>query len=198
MRTFGVLVVLLVLVGCARTSAVDPEYFALLEKQMHYYKDLGDRTLEQLDEEDLFWSFNAESNTIAVLIHHISGNMKSRWTEVLTTDGEKEWRDRDHEFDEVVVSKEQLLIDWEVGWQTLFDAMDALDEEDWGARVRVRNRESSLIESLNKELAHYAYHVGQIVFIGKMRKGAEWESLTIEKGKSAEFNQQEFGEAAVK
>lgn len=168
------------------------EYLNSARKQFEYYKSVGEKTFDQLEEANLFWQFNEASNSIAIIVNHLWGNMKSRWTEFLTTDGEKDWRNRDLEFESVISTKEELLNKWNEGWECLFEALDTIHEENFDTKVYIRNQEHSIVEAINRQLAHYAYHVGQIVYVGRMLKGSDWESLTIPKGQSSAFNQAKF------
>jgi hypothetical protein len=152
------------------------------------YKQLGEKTFEQLNEEDFFWKQNAESNSIAALVRHLSGNMLSRWTDFLTTDGEKSWRLRDQEFDDSNASKAALIELWEKGWNCLFDSLQSLRDEDLEKTVTIRSQPLTVTAAINRQLTHYAYHVGQIVFIGKYLKGENWKSLSIAKDESVSFN----------
>lgn len=160
-------------------------------KQFSYYKTLGDRTFAQLSDEQLFWRYNAESNTIAGIVAHLSGNMLSRWTDFLTTDGEKPWRDRDKEFDDHLKSRQEMLSIWEQGWAVLLTTLSSLNKEDLETTVLIRNEPHTVLEAINRQLAHYPYHIGQIVFIGKLL-AAQWQSLTIPKGGSEDFNRSMF------
>ena len=164
------------------------DYLYSVKKQLEYYKSVGEKTFNQLDEEDLFWHYNEDSNSIAIIVNHLWGNMKSRWTEFLTTDGEKQWRKRDLEFEPLVKTKTELLEKWNDGWSCLFHALDSVNEANLDTKVYIRNQEHSVLEAINRQLAHYAYHIGQIVYIGKLIKASDWKSLTIPKGKSAEYN----------
>lgn len=162
-------------------------------KQFQYYKQLGEQTFEQLTEEDLFWQYNENSNSIAIIVNHLSGNMLSRWTDFLTTDGEKEWRNRDEEFEDTIKTKEQFLEKWEKGWKCLFVALSQIKtDEDLQQIIYIRNEGHTVIEAINRQLAHYPYHVGQIVFIGKLLKDNKWNSLSIPKNKSSDYNQTKF------
>ena len=162
-------------------------------KQFQYYKQLGEKTFSQLSEQDLFWQYNENSNSIAIIVNHLSGNMLSRWTDFLTTDGEKEWRNRDEEFEAQIQSKDELLEKWQRGWNCMFDALKRIKkEEDLEQVIYIRNEGHTVIEAINRQLAHYPYHVGQIVFIGKLLKDAEWNSLSIPKNKSSDYNQNKF------
>lgn len=168
------------------------EYLQDIKKQFAYYKSVGEKTFEQLNEQDFFWQYNEESNSIAVIVNHLWGNMKSRWTEFLTSDGEKEWRNRDLEFESVIKTKEELLDRWSEGWNCLFSALDSINEENFGTKVYIRNQAHSIAEAINRQMCHYSYHIGQIVYIGKMIKGESWKSLTIPKGSSSDFNKTKF------
>lgn len=168
------------------------EYLKSVKKQFEYYKSVGEKTFNQLAESDLFWQYNEESNSIAIMVNHLWGNMKSRWTDFLTTDGEKDWRNRDLEFESVIKSRDELLVKWNEGWECLFEALSDINEQNIDTKVYIRNQEHSIIEAINRQLAHYAYHIGQIVYLGRMIRGSKWKSLTIPKGKSTEFNQAKF------
>ncbi len=156
-------------------------------KQFEYYKMLGDKTFLNIADEMLFWRYNNESNSIAVIVKHLWGNMLSRWTDFLTTDGEKPWRKRDAEFENDIASKDELLKKWNEGWECLFNALGALKNEDLEKTIYIRNQGHTVIEAIFRQLAHYSYHVGQIVYIGKMAS-ENWVSLSIPKGKSGAFN----------
>ena len=135
-------------------------------KQFEYYKGLGERTFDQIPEEKLFEHVSSESNNISTIVKHMHGNMLSRWTDFLTTDGEKEWRNRDNEFEDDIQTKDQLLAKWNEGWECLFNAISPLTEDDLEREIFIRNMGHTVTEAINRQLAHYAYHVGQIVFIG--------------------------------
>ncbi|AZQ57674.1 DUF1572 domain-containing protein [Maribacter sp. MJ134] len=157
------------------------------------YKTLGDRTFEQLSEDDLQWAYAATDNSIAVIVKHMVGNMRSRWTNFLTEDGEKKWRFREKEFTLPPVSKSETIVLWNSGWDCLFHALDQVSESNFNQKIKIRNEEHTLVEAINRQLAHYANHVGQIVLLGKMRKGKDWISLSIPKGGSVSFNKEKFG-----
>jgi hypothetical protein len=167
-------------------------YLDSVLKQFEYYKLLGERTFAQLSEEELLWQYNEESNSIAVIVNHITGNMKSRWTSFLSTDGEKEWRNRDMEFEAVIKTRKVLESRWEEGWDCLFNALRTITPENFNTTVYIRNQGHTIVEAINRQLAHYAYHIGQIVYIGRMLKGEEWESLSIPKGNSSVYNKEKF------
>lgn len=154
-------------------------YLSSIIKLFEYYKSLGEKTFEQLDDDALHWTYNENSNSIAVIVKHLWGNMLSRWTDFLTTDGEKEWRQRDAEFDNDITNRNELLIKWDEGWTCLFDALKNLKEEDLQKTVYIRKEAHSVTDAINRQFAHYAYHVGQIVFLGKMLQNNQWKSLSI-------------------
>jgi hypothetical protein len=164
------------------------EYLQSVRKQFEYYKSIGEKTFDQLQDKDLFWQYNPESNSIAIIVNHLSGNMKSRWTDFLTTDGEKEWRNRDAEFELEIKTREQLMLRWNEGWDCLFSALNSINEDNFDTKVYIRNQAHSIMDALNRQLAHYSYHIGQIVYLGRMSKASDWKSLTIPKGKSDAFN----------
>ena len=163
-----------------------------IQKEFYHYKALGDRTFEQLDTDQMNWKSSSESSSIGQIVKHMNGNMLSRWTDFLCSDGEKEWRNRDDEFIDTLKTKETILNVWESGWCCLFDAMDTLKEEDLSTEVFIRNMGQTVQAALHRQLAHYAYHVGQIVFIGKTVTNENWKSLSIPFGKSEEYNQGKF------
>ncbi len=161
-------------------------------KLFEYYKKLGDQTIAQVQDEHLFWQFDQDSNSIAIIVKHMWGNMRSRWTDFLTADGEKTWRNREQEFEADIKNREELLAKWEEGWKCLFDAIRPLSEEDASRIIYIRNEGHTVAEAINRQLGHYAYHTGQIVFIGKMMMGPMWKSLSIPKGGSAAYNANKF------
>lgn len=169
-------------------------YLDSARQQFQYYKTLGDRTLAQLADDQLFWQYNPESNTIAIIVKHLWGNMLSRWTDFLTADGEKEWRQREAEFDADIKDRRELEEKWEAGWQCLFSALDSITEEDFDTIIYIRNMGHTVVEAINRQLAHYAYHVGQMVYLGRMLKGSEWLSLSIPRGESAAYNAEKFSQ----
>ena len=159
-------------------------------KRLSYYKELGDKTFEQLNDNDFHFQPNAENNSIAINIQHMAGNMLSRWTDLLTTDGEKEWRNRDIEFEEQNLSRQQLIDLWEKGWSCCLDSLTALKEEDLLKTIHIRGEGLLVVDAINRQLAHYPYHVGQIIYIAKIIKNESWQNLSIPKGNSVQFNQQ--------
>jgi hypothetical protein len=158
-------------------------------KRFKSYKELGDKTFEQLEETDFFLKPVSESNSIAIIIQHLYGNMLSRWTNFLTEDGEKDWRNRDAEFEPMQCSKEDLLSFWNEGWNCLLHTLASLKEEDLHKTVYIRTEPLNVMDAILRQLAHYPYHVGQIVFIGKLLKDKDWKSLSIPKGASSQYNQ---------
>lgn len=169
-------------------------YLESVRKQFAYYKMLGDKTMEHLPEEKFFWQYNDASNSVAILVNHLAGNMLSRWTDFLTSDGEKEWRNRDAEFESVLKTKAEVLARWEAGWHCLFAALDSLTDEKLDSIIYIRNQGHTVLEAINRQLAHYPYHIGQLVFIGKMVADEQWQSLSIPKGNSAQYNNLKFQE----
>ena len=153
------------------------------------YKTLADKALEQVSEEEFFRPPEPESNSIAIIVKHINGNLLSRWTDFLTTDGEKESRDRDGEFEMDKIERSQLMQMWERSWQCLFSSLEALTPDDLGKIVTIRSEPHSVLEAIHRTMAHISSHVGQIVFIAKMFKSGQWQTLTIAKRKSKEFNE---------
>ena len=163
-------------------------YLSCTIKRLRYYKLLGDKTFEQLEDNHFLYQPDTISNSIAVIIQHLHGNMLSRWTNFLTEDGEKEWRNRDGEFGNYPHSKVELLGMWEQGWTCFLGALGSLKEEDLLKTITIRKEPLIVIDAINRQLAHYPYHVGQIVYIGRMIKDQDWKSLSIEPGKSKEYN----------
>ncbi|MEO1655237.1 MAG: DUF1572 family protein [Bacteroidota bacterium] len=161
-------------------------------KLFRYYKELGDKTLAQLDDHHIHQQPSSESNSISIIVKHLSGNMLSRWTNFLAEDGEKSWRNREEEFIDSIQDKKELMEVWEKGWSRLFEAIDPLVEADMTRLVYIRNEGHTIIEAMNRQLGHYAYHVGQMVFVGRWLVGASWQSLSIPKGKSQAFNRDKF------
>ncbi|MEZ4797308.1 MAG: DUF1572 family protein [Flavobacteriaceae bacterium] len=167
-------------------------YLTSAIKQFEYYKSLGEKTFSQINDTDIHWQYNSESNSITIITKHLVGNMLSRWTNFLTEDGEKAWRERDQEFENTYTNKEEMLRAWEKGWACLFDALRPIKYSQLEQIVYIRNQGHTVTEAINRQLAHYAYHVGQIVFLGKMIQGDNWQSLSIPKGKSNVYNQEKF------
>ena len=162
-------------------------------KEFRRYESLGDRAFEQLDDEQIQWRPNPESNSVALIVKHMVGNMRSRFTGFLTEDGEKAWRNRDSEFEDPYVSKAEMENAWKEGWQCVYDALNQVNESNFDNPVFIRKEPHHIMEAVNRQIAHYASHVGQILFIAKALLDNEWESLSIPKGKSREFNKKMFG-----
>jgi len=174
------------------------DYLESVKRQFEYYKMLGEKTFSQVPDNKLFWQYNEDSNSIGSIVKHLWGNMLSRWTDFMTTDGEKEWRNRDAEFENDITTLEDLLVKWNEGWNCLFNALNALTTEDLPKIIYIRNQGHTVTEAINRQLAHYPYHVGQIVFIGKMARGNEWKSLSIPKGNSKTYNADKFAKPKQK
>lgn len=166
------------------------EFLKSAIKRLKYYKELGDKTFQQLTDEDFHFQPDKENNSIAVNIQHMSGNMLSRWTNFLTSDGEKQWRNRDTEFEEQHLTKQQLLDLWEKGWACCIGSLQSLTEDDLLKTIHIRDEGLLVVDAINRQLAHYPYHVGQIVYIARIIKNESWQSLSIPKGGSVQFNQQ--------
>ena len=173
------------------------EYLKNITKQFKSYKEVADKTIQQLEEKDLYWKFNEESNSIAVIIVHVTENILSRWTDFFTSDGEKDSRDRDKEFESHDLSKLELLNKWENGWNCLFSALSSLDETNFEKPIYIRNKQHKLIESITRQIAHYPYHIGQITYIAKMILDDNWKTTSITKGKSKEYMKQEFEKNSI-
>jgi uncharacterized damage-inducible protein DinB len=155
-----------------------------------YYKMLTERAMEQCPDEGLFVTLDAESNSIATVVKHMAGNMRSRWSDFLTSDGEKPDRHRDTEFETPPTTREELLAMWERGWKCVFDALGQLSDADLTRKVTIRTEPHSVMQAINRQMAHYSYHVGQVVYLGKhfAAKSDKWNALTVPRKQSAEFN----------
>lgn len=167
------------------------------------YKKLAERAIEQVSDEEFFRAIDREANSIAIIVKHIAGNLRSRWTDFLTSDGEKPDRNRDTEFELTNDTRESLMLFWDGGWQTLFDAIEPLQPEDFSRTVTIRGQPHTIVEAINRQLTHYAYHIGQIVLLAKHFRSTEWKTLSVPKNRSAEFNsfltkKQESGELIEK
>ncbi len=171
---------------------INIQYLDSVKKQMLYYKTLGEKAINQLEPEQLFVSINNETNSIAVIVKHLSGNMLSRWTDFFSSDGEKEWRNRDDEFVDDFESKEAILVAWNKGWECFFDALNSLKSEQLSSIIYIRNEGHTVLEAINRQLAHYPYHIGQIVFYAKQLKKEDWKSLSIPKNMSDNYNRDKF------
>lgn len=157
----------------------------------HQYKSMAEGAMSQISDEEFFRALDAESNSVAVIVKHMAGNMRSRWTDFLTSDGEKPWRNRDSEFEEGGdLTRAQLLERWEAGWELVFSALEPLSDADLKRAVAIRGEQHSVIQAVNRQIAHYASHVGQIIFLSKHFRSAQWKTLSIPRNQSAEFNRQ--------
>jgi hypothetical protein len=167
-------------------------YLESARKEFQLYKTLGEKTIDRLNDEELLWKYNNESNSIAVIVKHMWGNMLSRWTDFLTSDGEKPWREREAEFENDIKDKQELIDKWNEGWACLLNAINALKDDDLSKTIYIRNEPHTVVQAINRQIAHYAYHVGQIVFVGKIILGSEWQSLSIPRGGTSQFNSEMF------
>lgn len=169
-------------------NTIGKEFCDTVIRRLKYYKDLGDKTFEQLTDPEFHYKPNNESNSIAIIIQHMAGNMLSRWTNFLTEDGEKDWRQRDDEFEVHDHNKEQLLALWEKGWNCFLDALTPLKETDLLKTIYIRSEPLTVIDAINRQLAHYPYHIGQIIYIARIIKDKDWKNLSIPKAKSKVYN----------
>jgi hypothetical protein len=164
------------------------EYLTTVIRRLKYYKDLGEKTFEQLEENDFHFLPTSESNSIAIIVQHLAGNMFSRFTNFLIEDGEKEWRQRDDEFEVHDYSKQQIMDLWQKGWKCCLDALESLKEDDLMKTIYIRKEPLTVTDAINRQLAHYPYHIGQIIFTGRMIKNKDWKNLSIPKGQSQQYN----------
>jgi len=169
-------------------------YLASIIKQFQYAKSMADKSFAQLSDEQLHWQPNEASNSIAIIVKHMAGNMLSRWTDFLTSDGEKSWRNRELEFEDTFSSREEMLAYWEKGWACLFDAIEPLSKTDLERVIYIRNQGHTVVEAINRQLAHYSYHVGQIVYLARLIADQGWKSLSIPKGGSEAYNAEKFSQ----
>ena len=167
---------------------ISTNYLESILKELHDYKGLGDKTFAQLNEAEMHFQPNEECNSVAINIQHMHGNMLSRWTNFLEEDGEKKWRQRDAEFEIKNLSKEQLINLWEEGWKVVFDALESITKNDLKKMITIRSKPLTVVDAINRQLAHYAYHVGQIVLLGKWVRGKDWQTLSIPRAKPFQFN----------
>lgn len=169
-------------------------YIESSKKQFLYYKTLAEKAMVQLEPQQLFYAANDDTNSIALIVKHIVGNMLSRWTDFLTTDGEKEWRNRDDEFQDAYDDVDVMMQKWEEAWTVLFTALDTVTPHNLNAIIYIRNEGHTVTEAINRQLAHYPYHIGQIVFYAKLLKQSAWQSLSIPKNNSAQYNSGKFAQ----
>lgn len=172
------------------SESFQKEFLSNALERFRTYKELAEKALEQISDEELFATVDVESNSIAILMKHIAGNSISRFTDFLTSDGEKPDRNRDMEFViEPETTRDELTAYWQRGWNVLFKALEPLTDEDFARKVRIRGEEHSVVQAINRQMTHYAYHIGQIVFLAKHFRGKEWQTLSVPRNRSEEFNQ---------
>ncbi len=177
---------------------MENSYLPSVIKQVNYYKKLGDKTLERLTDAQIFYKPDNSTNSVAVVVKHIAGNMLSRWTNFLTEDGEKSWRNRDDEFVNTFDSKEDVISYWERGWSCFLTTLDSLNTDDLETIIHIRNQGHTVTEAINRQLCHYSYHIGQIVFLGKLILKENWKSLSIPKNQSKTYNKEKFNQKKTK
>jgi hypothetical protein len=175
-----------------RDMRTETNYLDDVRKQFHYYRKLGEQAMDQLEPQQLFSAANEDSNSIAVLVGHLAGNMLSRWTDFLTTDGEKSSRNRDAEFELQFAGSDDMRMRWNEGWDCFLAALDSLQPSDLEKICYIRNEGHTVLEAINRQLGHYPYHVGQIVFAAKQLKAGPWKSLSFPKNQSGTFNAGKF------
>lgn len=173
-------------------------YLTSLIRQFEYYKMLGEKAIAQLQDDQLFWQYTSETNSIAIIINHLAGNMLSRFTDFLTSDGEKPWRNRDEEFELPFKNRDELMAYWQDGWKQLFDTLQQIEPSQLEDLVFIRNEGHTITEALNRQLAHYPYHIGQIVLIAKMVVKENWQDLSIPRNQSQRYNEEKFSQAKGK
>lgn len=171
---------------------MEANYLSSVIKQFEYYKQLGEKAMGQLGSEQLFQIPSLESNSMAVIVQHLSGNMLSRWTDFLTADGEKEWRNRDAEFEPIIKNKQELDAAWNKGWDVCLNTLKSLNEDDLEKIIYIRNQGHTVMEAINRQLAHYPYHIGQMVFLAKLLVTGSWQTLSIAKNQSQNYNDYKF------
>jgi hypothetical protein len=170
-------------------EAIIQNYLDDARSSMRAYKKLAEKAIAQLKDEEFFITLDEEGNSVAIVMKHMAGNMLSRWTDFLTSDGEKPNRNRDMEFViEPHTSKDDVLAYWERGWKSVFDALEPLRPEDLEKKITIRGEEHTIVQAINRQLTHYAYHIGQIVFLAKHFRSTEWKSLSVPRNRSADFN----------
>jgi hypothetical protein len=162
---------------------IGSEYLKTVIKRFKEAKVTAEKAIDQLTESELFWAPNEESNSVAILVKHMSGNMVSRWTDFLTSDGEKAYRNRDHEFVEDIQTKEQMMELWDNGWDTLFNALESMEDDLLLNIITIRNEPHTVMEAIERQMYHYSYHIGQIIYIAKILKSSNWKTLTIPRKK---------------
>ena len=170
------------------TDQIIQNYLSNAISSFRSYKLLAEKAMEQVSDEEFFKTIDEESNSIAVIVKHVAGNQHSRWKDFLMTDGEKDFRNRDTEFEMIGDTRESLMIFWESGWNTLFDALENLNVNDFSKTVTIRGQKHTIVEAINRQLTHYSYHIGQIAFLAKHFKSKDWKTLSVPKNRSTEFN----------
>ena len=173
---------------------INDSYLGSVIKQMEYYKSLGEKAMSQLSDEHFVIKLNDESNSIGTIVKHLWGNMMSRWTDFLISDGEKEWREREAEFDNDLSKSADIMQHWEEGWKCFLDALNSLGSQDLDRIIYIRKEGHTVMEAINRQLAHYPYHVGQIVFLAKLLAEDPWQSLSIPRGGTKAFNAEKFNQ----
>ena len=176
------------------SQSTDENFLDSARKLFRYYKGLGEKAIAQLSDEQVLQQPNAASNSIALIVHHLNGNMLSRWADFLTSDGEKSWRNREAEFEKSYPDKKTMLEAWEKGWGCLLNALENLKPEDLSKIIYIRNEGQTVLDAIQRQLAHYPHHVGQILYQAKAIKGNDFKSLSIPKGASSEFNKEKFSQ----
>lgn len=172
--------------------SVEQNFLESAVKLFRYYKSLAEKAIAQLDDKQILEKPNEASNSIALIVHHISGNMLSRFTDFLTSDGEKPWRNREAEFEVAYASKKEMMEAWDAGWNCFLKAVEQLKPEDLSKIIYIRNEGQTVLEAIQRQLAHYPHHIGQILYQAKALKGNGFISLSIPKGASSDFNKKKF------
>ena len=190
--TWGLLPAICYPLPAKKTRKMNEQFLKDSIRLFKYYKHLGEGAMDQVNDEQLFVSPDSASNSMAVMVKHLWGNMLSRWTDFLTTDGEKDFRKRDEEFVSDQQTRAELYARWEEGWACLFDTLESLSPDDMSKTVYIRNQGHAVSEAIQRQIAHYSYHVGQLVFLAKQMQGDNWNSLSIPKNQSSAFNEKHF------
>lgn len=170
------------------------KYLDSARRQFLMYKTLGEKAMAQIADDQLNWQANEDSNSVSNIVKHLWGNMMSRWTDFLTSDGEKPWRERDAEFEQTMPDRATVMQWWEDGWKCLFDALDSITDEDLERVIYIRNEGHTVLEAVNRQIAHYSYHVGQIVYLSKLKSTDGWKSLSIPRNQSGIYNAGKFAQ----
>ncbi len=168
------------------------EYMASILFELKRSKVMGEKTFDQLSDNDIHWTYGEADNSIAIIVKHMVGNMLSRWTNFFSEDGEKPWRNRENEFTQPYTSKAEMIVAWNKGWDCVFSTLESINNANFNQKIKIRNEEHSVLQAINRQLAHYAGHVAQIAYVGRMLKGSKWISLSIPIGESDSFNKKKF------